>query len=260
MALHELETESDSLRLELIAKRFGGLDALRGISFNISRGSITGIIGPNGAGKTTLFNIITGVVRPTSGRMSFAGKDITGLRPDELARLGISRTFQNVRLFRRMNVLENVLVGSVGSRGTGWRDVFRLHRNHGATSQSTEEARALLSRVGLEGTGPLMAGSLPYGRQRRVEIARALASKPRIILLDEPSAGMNPEEADDLARVVAGLRDDGLTVVVIEHNMHLVMGLCDKVVVLNFGAKIAEGTASHVAADPDVISAYLGTA
>ena len=260
MVGYERGKDEAALRLELVAKKFGGLEALRGVSLAVPRGGITGIIGPNGAGKTTLFNIVTGVVKPTSGRMTVGELDVTGRRPDELARLGISRTFQNVRLFRRMNVLENVLSGSIGRKAPGWTDLARLRRDRREIDRLTGEARDLLSRVGLEDLGPVMAGSLPYGKQRRVEIARALAAKPRIVLLDEPSAGMSPEEAEDVTRIVESLRAEGLTIVLIEHNMRLVMDLCDKVAVLNFGAKIAEGTAADVASDPAVVTAYLGAA
>ncbi len=252
-----LEAERVPFRLEHISMRFGGLDALRDVSLSILDKGVTGVIGPNGAGKTTLFNIATGFIAPTAGRVLMNDRDVTGHRPDEFVRMGVARTFQNIRLFRRMNVLENVLAGALARRGLGWRGLVPSI-SPGDTARLSSQARDLLARVGMRGREHAMVSRLPYGQQRRVEIARALATMPSILLLDEPSAGMNPSEADELAQLIRSFRDDGTSVVLIEHNMRLVMDLSDRIAVLNFGAKIAEGTASEITQDPDVVAAYLG--
>ena len=253
-----LEAERSTFRLEHVSMRFGGLDALRDVSLSIAEKRITGVIGPNGAGKTTLFNIATGFLSPTAGRVVLGSTDVTGRRPDEFARSGVARTFQNIRLFRHMNVLENVLAGSLAQRQLGWRQIVPSRRNK-HDEKVSRRATELIARVGMRGHEHVMVGRLPYGQQRRVEIARALATEPSILLLDEPSAGMNPQEAVELAGLIRSFRDDGTTVVLIEHNMRLVMDLSDNIAVLNFGAKIAEGTAAAVTQNPEVITAYLGS-
>jgi len=249
------------LEVEGLSKQFGGLAALSDVDFTVDRGEIVGLIGPNGAGKTTLFNLITGILEPSRGTIRFNGQDITQAKPDETVRLGIARTFQQIRLFKRMTVLENVLVGEYVNTRRSYLSIFL------GTPGAREEARCFresamqrLALVGLADKADQLAGNLSYGDQRRLEIARALASNPSLIFLDEPTAGMNPRETDEAMDLFRQVRDMGIAVVLIEHDMKVVMGVCDRIVVLNYGRKIAEGTADDIRTNPQVIEAYLGQA
>ncbi|MBI3896895.1 MAG: ABC transporter ATP-binding protein [Gammaproteobacteria bacterium] len=243
-----------------VRKTFGGLLAVNDVSFNVPHRQIVSVIGPNGAGKTTFFNLITGIYRPTSGSIRFDGKDLVGLRPDQIAAVGIARTFQNIRLFGGMTVLENVLVGRHARLPTRYIDaLLHTRRYRDGERSAIDKATELLQFVGLDDKANELSRNLPYGEQRRLEIARALASDPKLILLDEPSAGMNPHETDDAKKLIRQLRDQfDLTVVLIEHDMRLVMTISDSVTVLDYGQKIAEGTPAQVRADAHVITAYLG--
>lgn len=247
------------LELNNVSKRFGGVAALTDISFGVKQGEIFGIIGPNGAGKTTLFNVITGVFSPTEGEITFDGMSVIDMKAHKTVELGIARTFQNIRLFGAMSVLETVLTGMHCRTGSGFLTSFLRTKR-----QRTEEERCkgiayeFLELVGLESDADEVATSLPYGKQRRLEIARALATHPQLILLDEPAAGMNDNETESLRKLIAKIRDLGITVVVIEHDMALMMNVCDRMVVFNFGKKIAEGTPTEIQNNQDVIEAYLG--
>jgi branched-chain amino acid transport system ATP-binding protein len=243
-----------------VTKRFGGLEALSKVDLELRKGAIQSIIGPNGAGKTTLFNCITGFYTPEEGEILFNGRNITGLSPDRVTHLGISRTYQNIRLFKNMTAIENILVG-MHPHLKSWLigAILRDPRTVREEAEALKEAHRLLEYVGLKGRGEMLAKNLPYGEQRRLEIARALASRPQLLLLDEPTAGMNPSETQEMVRFIRRLRDElGITILIIEHQMRVVMSISEKITVLDFGQKIAEGTAKEIQTNPTVIEAYLG--
>jgi branched-chain amino acid transport system ATP-binding protein len=247
------------LELKGVGIDFGGLRALDVVDLGLEQGHIRSLIGPNGSGKTTLFNIVSGLYSPTRGRVLFSGQDVTGLKPFQISRLGIARTFQNIRLFHNMTVLHNVMVGEHNQTRTGlMASVFRTPAMRKEERIAKEEAGSLLEFVGLENVMDEPARALPYGKQRLLEMARALASKPTLLLLDEPTAGMNLTETAMLTQMIRKIRDKGVTVFLVEHRMKVVMGISDQISVLDHGVKISEGTPEEVRSDEKVIRAYLG--
>lgn len=247
------------LEVEGLTRHFGGLAALDGVTFHVAKGGIIGVIGPNGAGKTTLFNVVAGIYRQTSGSVTFDGRNVTGYAPERLARLGMVRTFQNIELFGRMSVIENVMVGLHTKSASGLLScAFKLPRHLREERRVHQQALAWLDYTGIADMAEVKSANLPFGKGRLLEIARAMAVEPRLILLDEPAAGLNSRETLELARLIRKIRESGVTVVLVEHDMELVMDVCDKIIVLNLGRKLAEGTPREIQEDPQVIAAYLG--
>ncbi len=248
------------LKTDHLCIQFGGLKAVNDVNLVIKKGELYGLIGPNGAGKTTVFNILTGVYKPTSGRVYLCGEDITGKAPMEVNKKGIARTFQNIRLFSNLTVLENVMVGlSNQIKCTVAESILRLPRHKKSERAMREQAMELLKVFGLAEYADYLAANLPYGKQRKLEIARAMATNPTLLLLDEPAAGMNPNETQELMDDITYIRKNmGITILLIEHDMRLVSGICEKLTVLNFGTELAKGDTDEVLNNPDVITAYIG--
>jgi branched-chain amino acid transport system ATP-binding protein len=252
--------EGPVLVAEAVSKRFGGLAALDRVGLAVAPGEVRGLIGPNGAGKTTLVNVLSGVLAPTTGSVRFAGHEIAGSRPHRIARLGIRRTFQTLRIFPEMTVLENVAVGYHTHTGAeAWDALLRTRRATREERETLERAREALAFVGFEADVGRRAGTLAYGQQRLLEIARALVAEPRLLLLDEPAAGMNPAECDHLLALIRRLQQRTVTLLVIEHRMDLIMEACDRITVLSYGRNLAEGTPLEIQANAVVVEAYLGT-
>ena len=247
------------LEVKEITKEFGGLKAVDHVSLDVAEGEIVSVIGPNGAGKTTAFNLITGIYKLDAGQVFFGGKEITNFSPRRIVRAGISRTFQNIRLFGNLRVIENVLIGMHDDTRYNFADLlFRTPRFHRVEKERTEQAIQILKKIELYDALDSYASDLPYGSQRRLEIARAIATGARLILLDEPAAGMNPQESEELMRFVVRLRDEGFTILMIEHDMSIVMNISDRIYVMDYGKLIASGTPREISVDPNVIRAYLG--
>lgn len=250
------------LETDGITMRFGGLVAVDDFRVAIDEGELVGLIGPNGSGKTTVFNMITGIYRPTENRVRFLGRDITCERPDRITALGIARTFQNIRLLSNLSVLDNVMIAyHVRLRSSPWEAVFRLPRYVREEREMRDDSERLLELVDLHTVRDAPAGSLPYGRQRRLEIARAIATRPKLLLLDEPAAGMNPQETGELMAFIQRIQSQfDLTVFIIEHDMKVIMGICERILVLDYGVTIAHGSPEEIRGNARVIEAYLGTA
>lgn len=248
------------LKTTQICKFFGGVKAVNCVDMEVMEGEVFGIIGPNGAGKSTFFNIISGLYKPTSGEAWFDGTELKNKRPESIARLGMARTFQNIRLFSNMSVCENIKIGfHIRTKTNMFDAVFHTKRYRDEEAEKARLSKELLERVGLLEYADMLAGTLSYGTQRKVEIARALAINPKILLLDEPAAGMNPTETDSLMHFIKSLNKSGYTIVVIEHDMRFIMNLCDRILVLDHGNKIAEGTPDEIKVNPEVIKAYFGS-
>ena len=243
-----------------VVKRFGGLTAVNNMTFELEQGTIASIIGPNGAGKTTFFNSLTGIYRPEEGQIDFNGRSLLGLRPDQVSERGISRTFQNIRLFGSMTVLENILVGMhTQLKQSGVDALLRTRKFHNEEKSAEKKASELMEFVGLGNVGNELARNLAYGGQRRIEIGRAIAANPTLLLLDEPTAGMNPNETEDAIKLFRRIRDEkGVTVLLIEHDMRVVMNISERITVMDYGEKIAEGTPAEIRKNQRVIEAYLG--
>jgi len=246
------------LEIEGLTRRFGGLVAVDGLSFTVAAGSIHGLIGPNGAGKTTTFNLVSGLLQPSAGRLRYDGRDIGGLKPSAVARLGLVRTFQGTLLCHELTVRDNLLIGCHLTAAPSLFDCL-LGRDRQRLAEAQERAEACLERFGLTDVGDQPAGDLPHGLQRTLGVAVAVAARPRLLLLDEPFTGMNPEETQHMMALIRGLADEGLTVLLVEHDMQAVMGLCERITVMNFGRLLAEGTPAEIRADEAVVQAYLGS-
>lgn len=259
-ALFDADGNEIILKTDHLCIQFGGLKAVNDVNLEIKKGELYGLIGPNGAGKTTVFNILTGVYKPTSGRVYLRGEDITGKSPIEVNKKGIARTFQNIRLFSNLTVLENVMVGLSNQIPCNvLQSVLRLPNHKKTEKEFRERAHELLKVFGLDEFADYLASNLPYGKQRKLEIARAMATNPTLLLLDEPAAGMNPNETQELMDDITYIRKNfGITILLIEHDMRLVSGICEKVTVLNFGTELAKGNTAEALSDPEVVKAYLG--
>lgn len=253
-----LAMENGLLKIEYLTRRFGGVHAVNNVSAEVQPGDLIGLIGPNGAGKTTLFNMISGIIAPTSGKTFFQGQETTGLKPNQVTQLGIGRTFQNLRIFPNMTVFDNVSIGAAGCMGLSLgRTLFRFGRNE-VDEEISRLSWEVLERVDLKECANELAANLSYGRRKYLEIARALALKPKILMLDEPAAGLNDTETKELADFIIDLQKSGMTILMVEHDMSIVMGICNRIIVLASGEKIADNTPDVVANDPAVLEAYLG--